>query len=136
MGFLIKLAAKKFWLPARARRKGRVGGIPPRPSIPPKRSGGDQLGFSAKWVLTFSNKHHHCFKFFVNIKSLFSACEKEGLKRLLSLANHSKHDVYIMLAVDMYSHAIYAEVRDRGLLKQYSSSLIFRRCIVGIACKP
>jgi hypothetical protein len=35
-----------------------VGGIPPRPSVPPERSGGGQSGFSAKWVLTFSNKHH------------------------------------------------------------------------------
>gem|GEM_PF-4743424 len=44
---------------ARARRKGGMGGIPPRPSVPPERSGGGQSGFSAKWVLTFSNKHHH-----------------------------------------------------------------------------
>ncbi|OGZ34307.1 MAG: hypothetical protein A2Y98_03565 [Candidatus Portnoybacteria bacterium RBG_19FT_COMBO_36_7] len=36
-----------------------MGGIPPRPSVPPERSGGGQSGFSAKWVLTFSNKHHH-----------------------------------------------------------------------------
>jgi len=35
-----------------------MGGIPPRPSVPPERSGGGQSGFSAKWVLTFSNKHH------------------------------------------------------------------------------
>ncbi|HCB36012.1 TPA: hypothetical protein DEP31_00850, partial [Candidatus Azambacteria bacterium] len=49
------MAAKKFWLPARARRKGAVqalislqarrgvGGIPPRPSVPPERSGGGQF---------------------------------------------------------------------------------------------
>ena len=37
------MAAKKFWLPARARRKGGVGGIPPRPSVPPERSGGGQF---------------------------------------------------------------------------------------------
>jgi len=65
---------------ARARRKGvvqvlmslqtrrGVRGIPPRPNVPPERlpaeasaqagSGGGQSGFSAKWVLTFSNKHH------------------------------------------------------------------------------
>ena len=31
---LIELAAKKFWPPARAARKGGgVGGIPPRPSV-------------------------------------------------------------------------------------------------------
>src|SRR3989344_4035146 len=41
--FLIELAAKKFWPPARARRKGGVGGIPPRPSVPPERSGGGQF---------------------------------------------------------------------------------------------
>ena len=41
---------------ARARWKD-VGGIPPRPSVPPERSGGGQSGFSAKWVLTFSNKY-------------------------------------------------------------------------------
>ena len=35
-----------------------MGGIPPRPSVPPERSGGGHWGFSAKWVLTFSNKHH------------------------------------------------------------------------------
>ena len=30
------MAAKKFWPPARARRKGEFkGGIPPRPSVPP-----------------------------------------------------------------------------------------------------
>ena len=34
------MTAKKFWPPARARRKGGVGGIPPRPSVPPDRSGG------------------------------------------------------------------------------------------------
>jgi len=28
----------------------------------PERSGGGQSGFSAKWVLTLSNKHHH-FRF-------------------------------------------------------------------------
>ena len=39
-----ELAAKKFWSPARARRKGGVGGgIPPRPSVPPERSGGGQF---------------------------------------------------------------------------------------------
>ncbi|MCI0542599.1 hypothetical protein L0Y69_02510 [bacterium] len=32
--------------------------IPPNPLLPPERSGGGQSGFSAKWVLTFSNKHH------------------------------------------------------------------------------
>src|SRR3989338_5609437 len=43
MEFLIELAAKKFWPPARARRKGGGGGIPPRPSVPPERSGGGQF---------------------------------------------------------------------------------------------
>jgi len=43
MDSLIELAAKKFWPPARARRKGGVGGIPPRPSVPPERSGGGQF---------------------------------------------------------------------------------------------
>ena len=38
--------------------EGGVWGIPPRPSVPPEQSGGGQSGFSAKWVLTFSNKHH------------------------------------------------------------------------------
>ena len=28
---------------ARARRKGGVGGIPPRPSVPPERSGGGSV---------------------------------------------------------------------------------------------
>jgi len=31
--FLIELSSKKFWPPARARRNGGVGGIPPRPSV-------------------------------------------------------------------------------------------------------
>jgi len=43
MEFLIGLAAKKLLPPARARRKGGVGGIPPRPSVPPERSGGGQF---------------------------------------------------------------------------------------------
>ena len=36
------LRGRKDWTPARARRKGGVGGIPPRPSVPPERSGGGQ----------------------------------------------------------------------------------------------
>src|SRR3990167_6162126 len=34
------LRGRKAWPPARARRKGGGGGIPPRPSVPPERSGG------------------------------------------------------------------------------------------------
>src|SRR3990167_6510745 len=37
------LRGRKAWPPARARRKGGVGGIPPRPSVPPERSGGGQF---------------------------------------------------------------------------------------------
>lgn len=40
---LFELAAKKFWPPARARRKRGVGEIPPRPSVapPPALSGAE-----------------------------------------------------------------------------------------------
>ena len=41
---------------ARARRKGGVGGIPPRPSVPPERSGGGQ--FRSKKVRAFSKIGH------------------------------------------------------------------------------
>ncbi|OHA05547.1 MAG: hypothetical protein A3B29_01110 [Candidatus Sungbacteria bacterium RIFCSPLOWO2_01_FULL_51_34] len=49
------MAAKKFWPPARARRKGGVVGIPPRPSVPPERSGGGQFlskNVRAKCIIT------------------------------------------------------------------------------------
>ncbi|TAL49469.1 hypothetical protein EPN83_00380 [Patescibacteria group bacterium] len=66
--------SKNLEAQARARRKGGVGGIPPRPSVPPERSGGGQSGFSAKWVLTFSNKHHNSklFNFFAGDKTACS----------------------------------------------------------------
>ena len=53
------VAAKKFESPSEGAAEGGVGGIPPRPSIPPERSGGGHWGFSAKWVLTQGESNSH-----------------------------------------------------------------------------
>ncbi|MDP3795143.1 MAG: hypothetical protein Q8R13_04435 [bacterium] len=56
-GFEIYERAQPDFSEARARRKGGMGGIPPRPSVPPERSGGGQ--FSTKYLRARFRISHH-----------------------------------------------------------------------------
>src|SRR3989344_3774534 len=92
---------------ARARRKGGVGGIPSRPSVPPERSGGGHWGFSAKWVLTFLKRHHH-FRFAKEVASglrpsaLVSAKKFQGVlnsaERIPTESRRFSNEVWIALS--------------------------------------